>query len=78
MDYAQRLSPLLQPSLAELPLVVLLDIYPKRGPSQQLDIDDNEVTRLIQEFATENNNGVIVIHDITQNLMEYGTEDWNV
>ena len=41
--------------LKQLPVVVLFDIYPKRGPSQQLDIDDNEINRLIQEFYSELN-----------------------
>jgi len=33
--------------------VVFLDIYPKRGPLQQLDIDDKEIIRLIEEFNAE-------------------------
>ena len=33
--------------------VVFLDIYPKRGPLQQLDIDDKEILRLIEEFNAE-------------------------
>jgi len=33
--------------------VVFLDIYPKRGPLQQLDIDDKEIIRLIEEFNSE-------------------------
>lgn len=33
--------------------VVFLDIYPKRGPLQQLDIDDKEIIRLIEEFNRE-------------------------
>lgn len=34
-------------------VVVFLDIYPKNGPLQQLDIDDKEVKRLITEFIVE-------------------------
>ncbi|MCD8290739.1 MAG: hypothetical protein LUC91_04470 [Prevotella sp.] len=34
-------------------LVVFLDIYPKNGPLQQLDINDTEVKRLIAEFIEE-------------------------
>ena len=34
-------------------LVVFLDIYPKNGPSQQLDIDDVEIKRLVSEFIEE-------------------------
>ena len=72
-DKKQRLSKadgyrLIYMVMKKLPLVVLLDIYPKRGPSQQLDIDDNEVARLIGEFAQESNSGQIVIHDINRNL----------
>lgn len=33
--------------------VVFLDIYPKRGPLQQLDIDDKAILRLIEEFNVE-------------------------
>lgn len=54
--------------MKQIPLVVLLDIYPKRGPSQQLDIDDNEVARLVEEFAQESSSGQIVVHDINRNL----------
>lgn len=37
-------------------LVVFLDIYPKNGPLQQLDIDDIEIKRLITEFIEESEN----------------------
>lgn len=33
--------------------VVFLDIYPKRGPFQQLDIDDRQLMRLIEEYLEE-------------------------
>lgn len=33
--------------------VVFLDIYPKNGPSQQLDISDKELMRLLDLFAEE-------------------------
>ena len=33
--------------------VVFLDIYPKCGPLQQLDLSDNELLRLIMEFNIE-------------------------
>lgn len=33
--------------------VVFLDIYPKNGPSQQLDISDKELMRLLEIFAEE-------------------------
>ena len=56
--------------MKNLPLVVLLDIYPKRGPLQQLDIDDNIVTILIQEFMTESKANSLVVHNISQDLTE--------
>ena len=56
--------------MKQIPLVVLLDIYPKRGPSQQLDIDDNEIDRLLQEFMTELQEGRLVEHDINNGLKE--------
>lgn len=51
-------------------VVVFLDIYPKRGPMQQLDIDDNELNRLLREFVTEFNNNTVVFHDIDNFLKE--------
>ena len=56
--------------MKNLPLVVLLDIYPKRGPLQQFDIDDNIVTILIQEFMTESKANSLVVHNISQDLTE--------
>jgi mRNA-degrading endonuclease RelE of RelBE toxin-antitoxin system len=50
--------------LKEKSVVILLDVYPKRGPSQQLDIDDNEIARLVEEFYVELDSGVLVAHDI--------------
>ena len=57
-------------ALKERPAVILLDIYPKRGPSQQLDIDDAEILRLVDEFYIELDSGKLVAHDITDNLDE--------
>ena len=42
--------------------VVFLDIYPKRGSLQQLDIDDRQLMRLIEEYLEE---------DAGQQLMNY-------
>ena len=56
--------------MKKIPLVVLLDIYPKRGPSQQLDIEDNETNRLVMEFIRELNAGQLIQHDITDKLKE--------
>lgn len=33
--------------------IILLDIYPQNGPSQQLDIEDSEIFRLLKEFISE-------------------------
>ncbi len=45
--------------------VVFLDIYPQNGPSQQLDISDNELAILLDEFAKET---------IEQTLQEFQME----
>lgn len=51
-------------------VVVFLDVYPKRGPSQQLDIEDSELMLLIKEFVTEFQNDELVSHDIDNDLAE--------
>ena len=56
--------------LKERPIVVFLDIYPKRGPLQQLDIGDNEINRLVQGFYSELDAESLVAHDINNNLKE--------
>lgn len=56
--------------LKAVPLVVLLDVYPKRGPLQQLDIDDNEVNRLLGLFISEEESGHLAFHDIYNHLKE--------
>lgn len=56
--------------MKKIPLVALLDIYPKRGPSQQLDIEGNETNRLVMEFITELNASLLTQHDIADNLKE--------
>lgn len=45
-------------------LVVFLDIYPKNGPSQQLDIDDVEIKRLVSEFIEEGENDSLESYSI--------------
>lgn len=60
--------------MKQIPLVVLLDIYPKRGPSQQLDIEDNEINRLVMEFITELKAGKLTLHNITNDLKEINTK----
>lgn len=39
--------------------VVFLDVFPKRGPLQQLNIDDKEILRLIEEFNSEASNRLL-------------------
>ena len=39
--------------------VGLLDVYPKNGPSQQLDIDDKQVIRLVQQYLDEKAKGTL-------------------
>ena len=40
-------------------IVVFLDIYPKNGPLQQLDIELKEVKELISEFVVEGENHLL-------------------
>lgn len=51
-------------------LVAHLDIYPKRGPLQQLDIEKVEIERLIAEFKAEMLADILVEHDINDHLRE--------
>lgn len=44
--------------------VGLLDVYPKNGPSQQLDIDDKQVTSLVQQYMDEKAKGVLSVYSI--------------
>ena len=74
-DKGQRLSKangfrLIYLAMKHVPLVTLLDLYPKRGPSQQLDIKRSEIARLVEEFKTEVKEGSLVEHDINAGLKE--------
>lgn len=60
--------------MKQSPLVALLDVYPKRGPSQQLNIEDNETARLVMEFVTELQANLLVMHDINDNLKSIAQE----
>lgn len=40
--------------------VAFLDIYPKNGPMQQLDIDDSAVVELVRQYADEKEKGVLI------------------
>lgn len=50
--------------MKNVPVVVLLSIYPKRGPMQKLTLNPNELESLLNDFRTEFENKQIVIHDI--------------
>ena len=47
-----------------VPIVVLLTVYPKRGPMQKLALEANELEGLLNDFRTEFESHQIVIHDI--------------
>lgn len=57
------------------PVVAFLDIYPKRGPMQQLDIEDKEVKRLMKEFLDEMAEGSVVQHDVDNLLAVMVTDE---
>ena len=40
--------------------VAFLDVYPKNGPMQQLDIADVEVVELVRQYVDEKERGVLV------------------
>ena len=44
--------------------VAFLDIYPKNGPMQQLDIDDSAVADLVKQYAVEKEKGLLTVIDI--------------
>ena len=72
-DKKQRLSKadgyrLIYMVMKNLPVVALLTIYPKRGPMQKLDLEENELVQLMNDFSTESQTHQIVIHDINDNL----------
>lgn len=49
--------------------VVFLDIYPKNGPSQQLDITDSELLDLIEQYTQESLANHLVSHDISRGML---------
>ena len=68
-DKKQKLSKsdgyrLIYMAMKQVSVVAFLDVYPKRGPMQQLDIEDKEVKRLMQEFLSEMSEGTVVLHDV--------------
>ena len=44
--------------------VAFLDIYPKNGPMQQLDIDDQQVVNLVRQYVDEKENGTLRTYKI--------------
>lgn len=46
--------------------VVFLDIYPKNGPMQQLDIDDSMVVDLVKQYTVEKEQGLLTVMDINK------------
>lgn len=74
-DKKQRLSKadgyrLIYMVMKNVPVVAFLSIYPKRGPLQKLDLEDNELSELMSIFSVESRARQIVIHDIDDNLKQ--------
>ena len=74
-DKKQRLSKadgyrLIYMVMKNVPVVAFLSIYPKRGPLQKLDLEENELTELMNTFTVESSERQIVIHDIDDNLKQ--------
>lgn len=74
-DKKQRLSKadgyrLIYMVMKNVPVVAFLSIYPKRGPLQKLDLEDNELSELVSIFSVESRARQIVIHDIDDNLKQ--------
>lgn len=44
--------------------VALLDVYPKNGPMQQLDIADDEVVELVRQYIDEKERGALIPFEI--------------
>lgn len=44
--------------------VAFLDIYPKNGPMQQLDINDQQVVNLVKQYIDEKENGTLLDYKI--------------
>ena len=44
--------------------VVFLDVYPKNGPMQQLDIPDEQVVELVRQYIDEKERGELIPMEI--------------
>lgn len=53
--------------------MVLLRVYPKRGPQGVIDVVDEEYDRLLVEMVSENNSKSLHQVDINNSLAEYST-----
>ena len=74
-DKRQRLSKadgyrLIYMVMKNVPVVALLTVYPKRGPMQKLDLEENELGKLLRDFWNEFSSRQIVIHDVDNCLAE--------
>ena len=49
--------------------VVFLDIYPKNGPSQQLDTSDERLLDLIQAYNEESVASTLVSHNLSEGIL---------
>jgi mRNA-degrading endonuclease RelE of RelBE toxin-antitoxin system len=47
--------------------VGLLDVYPKNGPMQQLDIDDKQLLCLVQQYLMEKERNILSRYFVLQN-----------
>ena len=72
-DKKQRLSKadgyrLIYMVMKNVPVVVLLTVYPKRGPLQKLDLKSGELEMLINAFSVESKTQQVIVHNINNNL----------
>ena len=72
-DNKQRLSKangyrLIYMVMKNVPVVVLLTVYPKRGPLQKLDLKSGELEMLIDAFFVESKTQQVIVHNINNNL----------
>lgn len=44
--------------------VAFLDVYPKNGPMQQLDISDDEVVELVRQYVEEKERNMLISFEI--------------
>ena len=54
--------------MKNIPVVGLLTVYPKRGPLQKIDLENDELETLLNAFSAESIARQVVVHDINDNL----------